>query len=129
VPEPSRVLTRGGVDTASFSDSAALSVPIPSYQCLIVRDGISSSFHSLCVKNETVRLPCASRSMSRTLRPRAARPAPRFAVSVVLPTPPLWLMTETTFTVLLHVDRTARSSAGPRRGERKEAPTLVDGPA
>src|SRR4051794_35356573 len=74
---------------------------MPSYQCLMVRVGSSSLAHSLWVKNEMVRLACESRSSISTRLPRAANPAPTLAVSVVLPTPPLWLMTETTFTVLL----------------------------
>ena len=77
--------------------------------------GARSTCHSAWVKNETVRLACESRSINSTFRPRAASPAPRFAVSVVLPTPPLWLMTETTFTTFSLVDiRTDPTSAGYR---------------
>jgi hypothetical protein len=79
----------------------------------MVRPGSSSAAHSFCVKNETLRLACASRSMSSTFCPRAANPAPRFAVSVVLPTPPLWLMIATTFTVLLPAARGANDAIRP----------------
>src|SRR5512132_4196594 len=39
---------------------------------------------------------CGSRSTSSTLRPRSARPAPKFMAVVVLPTPPFWLATAMT---------------------------------
>ena len=90
--------TRGGEAASDDSDSTPLSSRSPSNHSLIVRLGTRSCCHSLWVKNETVRLACESRSSSRTFLPRAASPAPRLAVSVVFPTPPLWLMTETTFT-------------------------------
>src|SRR3954465_5192878 len=38
-----------------------------------------------------VRLPCGSRSQSRTCSPCSANATPRFSVVVVLATPPFWL--------------------------------------
>ena len=40
-----------------------------------------------------VRVPCGSRSTSKTLSSSSERAAPRFIVVVVLPTPPFWLAT------------------------------------
>ena len=99
----SRFATRSGDAMSGSGLSSAEPFSMSSYQCLMVRDGSSSSAHSFWVKNEMVRLACESRSRSSTFLPRAASPAPRLAVRVVLPTPPLWLMIETTFTVLLPV--------------------------
>jgi hypothetical protein len=41
-----------------------------------------------------VALPCGSRSTTSTRWPTRARPAARFTVVVVLPTPPFWLATQ-----------------------------------
>src|ERR1700724_771623 len=41
--------------------------------------------------------PCGSKSTRSTFAPSAARAAPRLIVDVVLPTPPFWLTTATTF--------------------------------
>ena len=38
-----------------------------------------------------VRLPCGSPSIRSTFFPACARPIPKFAQVVVLPTPPFWL--------------------------------------
>src|SRR5205809_7806675 len=43
-----------------------------------------------------VALPCGSRSTTRVRRPSLARPAARFTVVVVLPTPPFWFATQKT---------------------------------
>ena len=68
-PEPRRSLpsTRGGDDSSAVGSSIASPVERPSYQCLIVLVGSSSSVHSFWVKNETVRLACESRSIRSTL--------------------------------------------------------------
>src|ERR1700730_13852391 len=41
--------------------------------------------------------PCGSKSTRSTFAPSAASAAPRLIVDVVLPTPPFWLTTATTF--------------------------------
>src|SRR3989442_6236516 len=44
-----------------------------------------------------VRLPCGSRSIRRTRKPRSPSATPRFSVVVVFATPPFWLANAMTF--------------------------------
>jgi hypothetical protein len=50
------------------------------------------------------RLDCGSMSTSSVRRPAAARPAPRFTVVVVLPTPPFWFSSATMRGPLVRAD-------------------------
>src|SRR3954469_12548901 len=58
-----------------------------------------------------VALPCGSRSTISTRCPTLPRPAARFTVVVVLPTPPFWLATQKIFAIRL---MPSRSSLGDR---------------
>src|SRR5262245_47547204 len=52
-----------------------------------------------------VALPCGSRSTISTRWPTLARPAERFTVVVVLPTPPFWLATQKILAIVLLLPR------------------------
>jgi hypothetical protein len=59
--------------------------------CMSV-DSDTSSSSGFFTPRLTVRLPCGSASISKTLLPVFARPTPRLTVVVVLPTPPFWFV-------------------------------------
>ena len=92
----------------SMPDSSILegSRPTPSLWAMIALPGGCSSSMTDCMSVDsdtssssgfftprlTVRLPCGSASISKTLLPVFARPTPRLTVVVVLPTPPFWFV-------------------------------------
>ena len=59
--------------------------------CMSV-DSDTSNSSGFFTPRLTVRLPCGSASINKTLFPVFARPTPRLTVVVVLPTPPFWFV-------------------------------------
>ena len=57
----------------------------------IASDSVKGSLSGWGLPRLIVRLPCGSPSISRTFFPACAKPIPRLAQVVVLPTPPFWL--------------------------------------
>ena len=72
-------------------------IPSPGRSCSSVRirpiasDRVKGSLSGWGLPRLMVRLPCGSPSIRRTFFPACAKPIPRFAQVVVLPTPPFWL--------------------------------------
>ena len=54
-------------------------------------DSVNGSLSGCGFPKLIVRLPCGSPSIRSTFFPACARPIPKFAQVVVLPTPPFWL--------------------------------------
>ena len=57
----------------------------------IASDSVNGSLSGCGFPKLIVRLPCGSPSIRSTFFPACARPIPKFAQVVVLPTPPFWL--------------------------------------